>query len=56
MRVRERELMAKRGSFGEESARSWKYFDAATADPQFPGVTPRDAEALRELKALGGIS
>ena len=34
-------------------ARSWKYFDPATADPEYPGVTPRDARALRELKAAG---
>jgi isoleucyl-tRNA synthetase len=41
---------------GIKCARSWKYFDAATADPAFPDVTPRDAEALRELKAAGAIS
>ena len=38
---------------GIKCARSWKYFDAATADPEFPDVTPRDAQALRELKTLG---
>ena len=26
-------------------------FDPATADPEFPDVTPRDARALRELAA-----
>ena len=36
---------------GVKCARSWKYFDPATADPEFPGVTPRDASALREWKA-----
>ena len=36
---------------GVKCARSWKYFDPATADPAFPDVTPRDAEALRELQA-----
>ena len=41
---------------GIKCARSWKYFDPATADPAFPDVTPRDAEALRELKAAGAIS
>jgi isoleucyl-tRNA synthetase len=41
---------------GIKCARSWKYFDAATADPAFPDVTPRDAKALRELKAAGAIS
>ncbi|PWB78662.1 MAG: isoleucine--tRNA ligase, partial [Methylocystaceae bacterium] len=38
---------------GVKCARSWKYFDPATAEPDFPGVTPRDAQALRELAALG---
>ena len=36
---------------GVKCARSWRYFDPATAAPDFPDVTPRDAEALRELKA-----
>jgi isoleucyl-tRNA synthetase len=31
---------------GIKCARSWKYFDPATADPRFPGITPRDAEAV----------
>jgi isoleucyl-tRNA synthetase len=34
---------------GVKCARSWRYFDPATADPDFPDVTSRDAEALREL-------
>jgi isoleucyl-tRNA synthetase len=38
---------------GVKCARSWKYFDPATADPEYPDVTARDAQALRELKALG---
>ncbi|MGA2043918.1 MAG: isoleucine--tRNA ligase [Roseiarcus sp.] len=38
---------------GVKCARSWKYFDPATADPDYPDVTPRDAQALRELKASG---
>jgi isoleucyl-tRNA synthetase len=38
---------------GVKCARSWKYFDPATADPSFPGVTPRDAQALRELRDAG---
>ncbi len=41
---------------GVKCARSWKYFDPTTADPQFPDVTPRDAQALRELAATGGVS
>ncbi len=38
---------------GVKCARSWRYFDPATADPEYPDVTPRDAQALRELKAAG---
>ncbi|MGE3247213.1 MAG: class I tRNA ligase family protein, partial [Beijerinckiaceae bacterium] len=38
---------------GVKCERSWRYFDPATADPDYPGVTPRDAAALRELKAAG---
>jgi isoleucyl-tRNA synthetase len=37
---------------GVKCARSWKYFDPATADPDYPLVTPRDARALRELAKL----
>ena len=37
---------------GVKCARSWKYFDPATADPAYPDVTPRDAAALREWDAL----
>ncbi len=33
---------------GVKCARSWKYFDPATADPAYPDITPRDAEAVRE--------
>ncbi len=36
---------------GIKCARSWRYFDPATADPEYPDVTPRDAAALRELAA-----
>jgi isoleucyl-tRNA synthetase len=38
---------------GVKCARSWRYFDPATASPDFPDLSPRDAEALRELKMLG---
>jgi isoleucyl-tRNA synthetase len=31
---------------GVKCARSWKYFDPATADPRFPDITRRDAEAV----------
>jgi isoleucyl-tRNA synthetase len=40
---------------GVKCARSWRFFDPATAEPDFPDVTPRDAEALRELKTLGRL-
>jgi isoleucyl-tRNA synthetase len=36
---------------GVKCARSWKYFDPATADAQFPDITPRDAEAVRAWDA-----
>ncbi|MBV1707172.1 MAG: isoleucine--tRNA ligase [Hyphomicrobiales bacterium] len=39
---------------GIKCARSWKYFDPATALPGYPGVTPRDAVALQELGAMAG--
>jgi isoleucyl-tRNA synthetase len=39
---------------GIKCARSWKYFDPATAAGR-PDVTPRDAQALRELAETGAI-
>jgi isoleucyl-tRNA synthetase len=41
---------------GVKCARSWKYFDPATTEPAYPDVTPRDAKALKELKAAGALS
>ena len=35
---------------GVKCARSWKYFDPASADPAFPDITPRDAAAVREYR------
>ena len=35
---------------GVKCARSWKYFDPNTADPAYPDITPRDAEAVREIR------
>ncbi len=32
---------------GIKCARSWKIFDATTADPEFPDITERDAQAVR---------
>jgi len=37
---------------GRKCARSWKITDAVGLDPQFPDVTPRDAQALREWEAM----
>ncbi|MHB8886562.1 MAG: isoleucine--tRNA ligase [Methylovirgula sp.] len=38
---------------GRKCARSWKFSELVGSDPEFPDVSPRDAAALRELKALG---
>ena len=36
---------------GKKCARSWKISPAVGEDPQFPDVTPRDAQALREWES-----
>jgi isoleucyl-tRNA synthetase len=38
---------------GTKCARSWKILPTVGEDPDYPDVTPRDARALREWKALG---
>jgi isoleucyl-tRNA synthetase len=38
---------------GRKCARSWKISPDVGKDPEFPDVSPRDAQALRELKAAG---
>ena len=38
---------------GTKCARSWRISPLVGADKEFPEVTPRDAQALRELKAAG---
>jgi isoleucyl-tRNA synthetase len=38
---------------GTKCARSWKISADVGADPEYPDVSPRDAQALREWKALG---
>jgi isoleucyl-tRNA synthetase len=38
---------------GIKCARSWKILGDVGADPEYPDVSPRDAKALREWKALG---
>jgi isoleucyl-tRNA synthetase len=37
---------------GKKCARSWKISPAIGADPQYPDVTPRDAQALREWEDM----
>ena len=37
---------------GRKCARSWKISSAVGSDPQYPDVTPRDAQALREWDAM----
>ncbi len=39
---------------GVKCARSWTYFDPATADPAFPDITPRDALAVKAWDAVHG--
>jgi len=38
---------------GKKCARSWKILPSVGSDADFPDVSPRDAQALRELKAAG---
>ncbi len=40
------------GARASKCARSWKISPAVGLDPQFPDVTPRDAQALREWEAM----
>jgi len=37
---------------GRKCARSWKISAAVGSDPEYPDVTPRDAQALREWETL----
>jgi isoleucyl-tRNA synthetase len=41
---------------GRKCARSWKISEEVGSDPEFPDVTPRDAEALREWLAARRIT
>ncbi|MDB5618794.1 isoleucine--tRNA ligase [Tardiphaga sp.] len=40
---------------GTKCARSWKILPTVGEDKEYPDVTPRDAAALREWKALGAV-
>jgi len=37
---------------GTKCARSWKILPSVGSDPQYPDVSPRDAQALREFDAM----
>jgi isoleucyl-tRNA synthetase len=37
---------------GTKCARSWKISPAIGSDPEYPEVTPRDAQALREWHTM----
>jgi isoleucyl-tRNA synthetase len=37
---------------GRKCARSWKISESVGLDPQFPDITPRDAQALREWEVM----
>ena len=39
-------------ALGKKCARSWKISESVGEDPQYPDVTPRDAQALREWDTL----
>ncbi len=41
---------------GTKCARSWRFSPLVGSDAEFPEVTPRDAEALRELKRAGRLA
>jgi isoleucyl-tRNA synthetase len=41
-----------RAADGKKCARSWKISPAVGNDPQYPDVTPRDAQAMREWEAM----
>ena len=41
---------------GRKCARSWKITPAVGSDPQYPDVTPRDAQALREWDAIARVA
>jgi isoleucyl-tRNA synthetase len=38
---------------GKKCARSWRFSPLVGSDPEYPDITPRDAQAMRELKSAG---
>ena len=41
---------------GKKCARSWRILPTVGDDAEYPDVSPRDAQALREWKALGLVA
>ena len=39
---------------GKKCARSWKITTGVGSDPEFPDITPRDADAVREWQTRFG--
>jgi isoleucyl-tRNA synthetase len=44
--------VAPRRAEGRKCARSWKILPSVGSDPEYPDVSPRDAQALREWEAM----
>ena len=44
-----------RPAIGRKCARSWKITPEVGADPEYPDITPRDAEAVREWERRAGL-
>ena len=44
-----------RPAIGRKCARSWKISSEVGTDPEFPDITPRDAEAVREWERRAGL-
>ncbi len=53
--ARSRETVPHRAP-GTKCARSWRFSTEIGRDPDYPDVTPRDAEALREWDAAQAAS
>jgi isoleucyl-tRNA synthetase len=44
-----------KSAVGRKCARSWKISSEVGSDPEFPDITPRDAEAVREWERRAGL-
>ena len=49
-------VVPRSGTRAAKCARSWRVSPLVGTDPDFPDVTPRDAQALRERKAAGRLA